>query len=546
MSVATALQDFDILCAIFEEFAVERHERRQRPARRRDLARSARVCKAFTEPALRVLWRVLPGVEPLLRLLSCVRKVEQRDRAAQFLLQGALCSKEWRKFQDYAERIRVMDQWDTLLPDRGRFYSWTRAELKPVPVEIEPVLQQFFSLSNGGRPLLPYIQRLSWETASPNPVCPPPLLFIGPSIQRLSLRHDPSSEGRSHSLESFLTAISSLVLGLHTLTVYEQLPHWGTTLSPDLASAYESALLAVSGCVHLRRLKIAGRRIVLSRRFLHTLSSLPLLESLRLQVARIDVNTDVEQKRVLAAMETLELTAPGNVVADFYKLAFVPRIRKLSLTFANMYPDGGRALISAFPRMYRVRQLPTTLWASTLRILHLSFCTARNHIPQQGFLMPFVQPFLNLQNVEQFTVIMDSEALSWSDDDALTISQCWPKLTAFLVRFEDMPSNALLQPSSRALLHFAEHCPDLKQLVIPYVADADVDHLSLPNPRPHRHLEVLLLNWVHVKCKGCFARYLVRLFPHLRVDGRAKDCVRFPFHKDYDHELWRLLRKQRE
>ena len=34
------------------------------------LAWSARVCKAFSEPALKVLWRTLPDIFPLLKLIS--------------------------------------------------------------------------------------------------------------------------------------------------------------------------------------------------------------------------------------------------------------------------------------------------------------------------------------------------------------------------------------------------------------------------------------------------------------------------------------------
>lgn len=39
-----------------------------------DLARAARVCRAFSGPALETLWRHIQSFVPLVRLLSCVRR----------------------------------------------------------------------------------------------------------------------------------------------------------------------------------------------------------------------------------------------------------------------------------------------------------------------------------------------------------------------------------------------------------------------------------------------------------------------------------------
>lgn len=72
MSVARALQNVDILCAICEELAPEHYTRRYRNRRRRELANLAGVCSAFSDPATRVLWRVLLGVGPVLGLLPSV------------------------------------------------------------------------------------------------------------------------------------------------------------------------------------------------------------------------------------------------------------------------------------------------------------------------------------------------------------------------------------------------------------------------------------------------------------------------------------------
>lgn len=74
MSVERALQNVDILSAICEELAPERSTKAYtgRQSRRRDLASLARVSHTFSDTAVRVLWRVLLGIGPVLRLIPNV------------------------------------------------------------------------------------------------------------------------------------------------------------------------------------------------------------------------------------------------------------------------------------------------------------------------------------------------------------------------------------------------------------------------------------------------------------------------------------------
>ena len=58
----------DILHAIFEHFDIQPNSYRVAQARK-DLLSAAKTCKAFIEPALNSLWRVLPSFLLLLLLL---------------------------------------------------------------------------------------------------------------------------------------------------------------------------------------------------------------------------------------------------------------------------------------------------------------------------------------------------------------------------------------------------------------------------------------------------------------------------------------------
>ncbi len=79
-----ALTCYDVLCAIFEQLAASEqfwydydvsigdancwYARRTDSLRRSTLARCARVCTAFLEPAISVLWRDIDSLEPLIAI----------------------------------------------------------------------------------------------------------------------------------------------------------------------------------------------------------------------------------------------------------------------------------------------------------------------------------------------------------------------------------------------------------------------------------------------------------------------------------------------
>ncbi|KAH9830843.1 uncharacterized protein C8Q71DRAFT_862285 [Rhodofomes roseus] len=533
MSAANALQIVEIVCAISEQFAIEHHKTLHRGKCRRDLAHFAQVSKAFVDPALRVLWRVLPGVDPLLRLLPCVgeERVGHPAGVAQIFLKRAFDSKEWQRVQHYAGYVHAIDHVDNIRLDCG-FKGRRRYR------RVEPALQQLLILSTGGEPLLPRLQRLVWcPTDIGLLVDPPPFSVIGPSIQHFTLHYLPPSEGRSHGLATVLAAVAALAPGLRTLALYQRVVQ-----ELRLARAHEDALLTIARCTQLRQLKILASQLEVTSRFFDALATLPSLESLRLEVSQVDAVAG--QRRALAALEALELTAPDDMIANFIQFVSLPSLRKLSLCF-DAQDINAATIYGAW-----ARRSPAQSWPSTVRILRLRFPFA---FPGPGTtLVEVIQPVLELHNLEEFNVEARLGIFDWSDDDALLISQAWPRLTAFLLRVdqgkehESRRSLGTFRPSQRALLHFAEHCPNLEQLVIPCIVDPNAEYLNLTAPRPHNRLKVLLLAIVDVECERCFARDLVKLFPNLRADRRPKTHVRFPYHKDYDSDFWELLREKIE
>ena len=113
-----ALLNKDILHAIFEHFDLQPGSDTVAQARK-DLLSAAKTCKAFVEPALNSLWRVLPSFLPLLLLLPsaevhnnhlvsprpfsclscCLTRVKFVDR---------LSSSNWERFDIHAPRVRTL------------------------------------------------------------------------------------------------------------------------------------------------------------------------------------------------------------------------------------------------------------------------------------------------------------------------------------------------------------------------------------------------------------------------------------------------------
>lgn len=77
MGAHVALQTYDILCHIFEQLSAPSNIPLEswtdvdplRDLNLATLARSARVCRSWSDPALRVLWEQLGSIEPLLKLV---------------------------------------------------------------------------------------------------------------------------------------------------------------------------------------------------------------------------------------------------------------------------------------------------------------------------------------------------------------------------------------------------------------------------------------------------------------------------------------------
>ncbi|KAH9936007.1 hypothetical protein B0H21DRAFT_63449 [Amylocystis lapponica] len=113
---------------------------------RYDLARTARVCKKFSGPALDLLWRDLPDVGSLFGLFpsfTTATRLIGRDEVDFYTFNGPISQDDWSRFEYYAKRVRSLcvsfDNTDT-----------------------DPSVFAQLAYHAHGRPLCPYLTSLDW------------------------------------------------------------------------------------------------------------------------------------------------------------------------------------------------------------------------------------------------------------------------------------------------------------------------------------------------------------------------------------------------
>lgn len=349
----------------------------------------------------------------------------------------------------------------------------------------------------------------------------------------MTLRLSTPDEGLFHRLDSVLSVVPSLAPGLEELTLYE--PHLLAYPVPQRLVLSEVALQAVAKCTRLQRLSAIGCHLVLDHHFLIMLAALPQLRHLCVIASDLQAGgMGTVQRSTLTMLETLELTTPGESFPGILRLVQTSKLRKLSLRCRDRFMSLDR-WVTYFERF------SLNTWSSTVCIVRLWFDFVTSSTPET--LTQWIQPLMTIRSLERLEIrILENTALGLFDDDALSISQSWPHLTAFFLLYETR-APASGQLSHRSLQYFADNCPGLEELVLPGICDTDIDHHAhLPRPHPQNRLKTLLFGpHVYVRCMKCFARYVHTMFPNIHAYGRASHHVRYPYHKYHCEEFWKAL-----
>ncbi|KAJ7026421.1 hypothetical protein C8F04DRAFT_1125398 [Mycena alexandri] len=436
---------------------------------RRTLYSAALTSKLFSECAVKLLWRRLSNILPLLRLLPTFRL-----EGEVYILPGLVTEEEWAVVHRYAAYVR----------DIG-FTPHSRGDSLGDRASLDPSV--YVLLAMRGRPLFPNLRRLVLPTKG----------YIAEMMLCLS------SSIKSLTLES--------ISDIWAETFLDRLASDGAHLSYlSLGNCHRSnPLLSKSIAFRtLRVLELCGLDKDITAAHLTEVGSLPALQSFVTDMVGWDgvELTSVARQGLFRTLTDLKINAtPARLhrnVPDFLSVASSREMQSLSLGTsmgekweANTH---SAATLSAIMRCIGAR------WATTLRHLDI-----RRIAGSPDDLAP-LEEVTGLQNVSLKSVLHEP----LSDTRILSVIRNWTNLRTL----------EIVGPGAEADIVFlrclAEHCLALRTLRVAYTA-APPPPLDLTAPMTPHLLEELWFVppgrgdiWNRTKITR-LAQYFDHFFPHL-------------------------------
>ncbi|TFK87401.1 hypothetical protein K466DRAFT_113048 [Polyporus arcularius HHB13444] len=458
-----ALTCREILEAIFEVFSpgrVQQHDFAlhseagvQRRLAQRTLARAARVCRAFEDPALNVLWRVVDDIVDLLRILPALGGYP-------YTFTREITEEEWTRFQEYLVRVRVLDANDF---NTVEAFTWT-------------VLRRWCP----DEPLLPLLHRLSGFAF--DDIGLSHTMLLTPMICDIAmvLNDHPSQATVKTVLAEMMPALSQIR---------------SLSLSGD---PNRIDLIPVWTFVQLRSLSITYP-VTPTVASLNALLTFPYLSYLRLNLAKMADLAGNSLSPGFEALRYLALSAAGlSDVATFLEITKPAHLHSFHLDCYKFLAD--TTIETAIAQMdFIYSALPSCL-------LHFSaeFRVARDdrHIATAGPGGPtaaqLLEPLRSRNDMHTISFRFEDMYVGFTEDDLNGVQTLWPSLRTFQFKYGDTLiynlifnfTHASPFPSLASVASFVSAHPQLEALAIPSMSLPplpDLDSLpSPPNPRLRR------------------------------------------------------------
>ncbi|GBE77144.1 hypothetical protein SCP_0100160 [Sparassis crispa] len=456
----------------------------------RTLARLARTCKAFSEPALDELWWFLDDFTHLLTLLrlQCC-KVPDKARK-KYVLQEEPSAERWARFHSYARRVR-------------------RAFMPMAYMDIHPSVYTALAERSHKQPLFPSLRDLLWpyDTFPDYELVELVICIAAQSIK--SLRwvravdcgpYDDQEPVREDDREPFqLEALCRMLAN--------EAPSLQTL---ELGSRFSLVLLRfLAPCKRLTKLQISFCTVFDLLQFCAPMECLAELDACLVETFGADIP-------LCAGFPALEKLTLGDgcaaQVARLLRAISSPDVRyvKMDSLVADSWMDVGACLDALDARV-----------ASSLRVFHLG-CDLRSPDKPTTRLTVILQPLFRFYQLEDISIRLSvhsdlNSKIRLSDRDISELASAWPKVTSIRL---DYPPAAMMSVFT-ALATFAQHCPSLSELRLGIALDDSPSALVPPTRvasacRPHG-LTKLQLAWgeLDIRDPVRLARFLFGTFPAL-------------------------------
>ncbi|KAI0763014.1 hypothetical protein C8Q74DRAFT_1293209 [Fomes fomentarius] len=502
----SALYNSDLLSQIFEYFARPPHSGssisiaeaavHEVGYEELTLRSAARVCKAFVDPANRVLWRSIPSLLPLWLILPPLKRVRTAgyvedisvlSSAIQYILADDITPAQWSRFREFAALIREV-----------------RMDFSSTGIVHPSVLAHISHLLKGER-LLPRLHTLCWFANSPLDAHLLPILT--PTLRRFELHC--AYEFRDPNLQFSSEEDRAVAEGVLVRTICREAP-----LIEDikLHRIQRAAPLRPLGALrHVRKLNLVdccefGEDDGETLRVLAGLENLEELTNVSVQFSEDETDMSPLPASGFHKLTTLGIT--GDVAAMPRLLGTVKgKLRRLRLRAQGTMEDW----LPAFENM--VPYVPCLLE------LELDVRNPMRTVSERWELGGFIGPFLQLGEVEELAVrtavdFVDPEEkpfrLDVGDEDLEDIAKAWPKLKSISL---DVHSQSA--PSLRGVAVVAAECVGLETLLLPRLNTSVEAGLPSPLPvqRALRRLSVYEVEKVWITNRDAVGAVLWEMFP---------------------------------
>ncbi|KAJ7673981.1 hypothetical protein DFH06DRAFT_752203 [Mycena polygramma] len=390
------------------------------------LATLARTCKAFSSPALDLLWRNQRSLVPILRCMPD----DVWDKDDFECLRRPIVPTDWERPLVYSHRVKSFKYADELWGQSPEFFETLR-------------------LCFPGERLFPNLESLDWVASSEPASMPYARLFLGPHLTLLTLGYLASA---AHvSFLSTVTARCPLLTEVEIVFTDEM----------ELAGQFQSLSLLVRGLNRLEKLTVPS----LDRAALAHLAQLPAFECLTLtnQVPTTPGLVPTSNDHPFASLQSLEITATT-----------VEALTEIIPLFTHAPMDDIVATFLRLPASHLLSQLYADLATrcshshASLSMLRLGRQTHADSIPDAAQSAVHVVHGAQLRPLFAFsnlTFVTLSAPVGFDIDDAVIadMARSWPNIEVLKLHASDfapVPSRLTLS----SLLLFARHCPYLRTL----------------------------------------------------------------------------------
>ncbi|KZT64875.1 hypothetical protein DAEQUDRAFT_740996 [Daedalea quercina L-15889] len=501
----TALQSEDILHEIFKclraplEYS-ERHRCVSGPdvRYRRTLRAAALTCRAFSQPALKVLWTHVSSIDALFCILSSSMKIVSdvevpnkgktpqrapRHQETVWILDGPVTDSERERLIWYAQFIQTISLRTSRRVDPWVFLRLSHSNLS---TPLAPRLHTIYCMHDW--PYADMAVSLLSGTALRTLV----LAFGGPDRTIADDRKLPLNR-HNYAPGPLLRDVAAAAPGLEKLVVG--------------MCAYAGLLHPIGGMKSLRELDLSGMWVAIDMALLQALAGLERLEDLALP------NTFDGQDVALCRgfKNVRKLTVRGGIRTIPPLLAALPDLCLKELRLSSLIIEGVTPIYSL------VSSLSPGSHSSLETVCIDDLSTPRSTAAAP--VLTLIAPFLALPNIRSFNLVA-ADPLCITDEDLCTIGGAWPKLARLSLSGDATYEREPVAPTLHGIIQLTNMCPELHDVYFSLVALAFGPENSVAPCRSEDVPELALDIQVpdnKIRDAHHVARVLWSIFPRLSI-----------------------------